>query len=86
VRVAYAGHEALTFSDYIDLEQGRTLYAEPGRVYDIMPASGRVVPEVPEPWFVPVEGEPAAVAWPAEPDAVPDPEPVPETGQEPAEG
>ena len=54
MRVAYVGHEALTFADYIDLEAGRTLHAEPGRVYDIAPASGRVVPEVPEPWFVAV--------------------------------
>ncbi len=59
MRVAYAGHEALTFSDYIDLEAGKTLAAEPGRVYDIAPASGRVVPEVPEPWFIPVGDE----AW-----------------------
>jgi hypothetical protein len=59
VRVAYAGHEALTFSDYIDLEAGKTLHARPGRVYDIAPASGRVVPEVPEPWFIAVNDE----AW-----------------------
>jgi hypothetical protein len=90
MRVAYAGHEALTFSDYMDLETGRTLYAEPGGSYDIAPASGRVVPEVPEPWFTRVQGEPAPLPWAAEPDAVPEPEPepepVPETEQEPAEG
>ena len=59
MRVAYVGHEALTFADYIDLEAGRTLHAEPGRVYDIAPASGRVVPEVPEPWFIAIGDE----AW-----------------------
>ena len=78
MRVAYAGHEALTFSDYIDLETGRTLHAEPGGVYDIAPASGRVVPEVPEPWFVSAEPEPEVRA--TEPDAEPEPE------QDPAEG
>ena len=86
MRCAYVGHEALTFTDYIDLEAGKTLHAEPGRVYDIAPASGHVVPEVPEPWFVRAEGEPvpAAAVWPAEPDAVPEPETEPE--QVPAEG
>ena len=48
---AYNGHEALTFSDYLDLDTGKTLRAEPGGTYDIAPASGRVVPGVPEPWF-----------------------------------
>lgn len=52
---AYAGHEALTFSDYLDLETGKTLHAEPGGVYDVAPAGGRVVPEIPEPWFTPVQ-------------------------------
>jgi hypothetical protein len=59
---AYNGHEVLTFADYTDLDTGRTLRAEPGRTYDVAPASGRVVPEVPEPWFTPVtsgEGAPA---------------------------
>jgi hypothetical protein len=51
VRAAYLGHEALTFTDYLDLETGKTLYAEPGEVYDIAPASGRLVDEIPEPWF-----------------------------------
>ena len=54
MRVAYNGHEALTFTDYLDLGTGRTLHAEPGGTYDIAPASGHVVPEVPEPWFTPV--------------------------------
>ena len=53
MRAVYAGHEALTFKDYIDLETGRTLHAEPGGVYDIMPASGRNVDDIPAPWFVP---------------------------------
>lgn len=60
-RAAYTGHEALTFSDYTDLETGKTLHAEPGRSYDVAPASGRAVPEFPEPWFVPVDPE----AWAA---------------------
>ena len=52
MRVVYAHHEPLTFTDYIDLEAGKTLHAVPGETYDIAPASGRVVPELPEPWFV----------------------------------
>ena len=89
VRVAYVHHEALTFSDYTDLGTGKTLHAVPGGAYDIAPASGRVVPEVPEPWFVQV-AEPwtPAALWPAEPDAVPETEPEPEAGtdeQVPAE-
>jgi hypothetical protein len=49
--VLYTHHEPLTFSDYTDLETGGTLHAEPGRVYDIAPASGHVVPGFPVPWF-----------------------------------
>src|SRR6185437_15823219 len=51
VRAVYTGHEALTFTDYIDLGTGRTLAVVPGGTYDIAPASGRVIPEFPEPWF-----------------------------------
>ena len=78
MRVAYLGHEALTFTDYIDLEAGKTLHAVPGGVYDIAPASGRNVLEVPEPWFVAVDPPPAAEVWAAEPDVVPEPDPAPE--------
>jgi hypothetical protein len=69
----------LTFGDYTDLETGRALRAEPGGVYDIVPASGRVVPEFPEPWFARV----AAVSWDtlelarelaSEPEPAPEPE------------
>ena len=49
--VLYTHHEPLTFSGYTDLETGGTLRAEPGRVYDITPASGHVVPGFPVPWF-----------------------------------
>jgi hypothetical protein len=76
VRAAYAGQETLTFNDYIDLGTGKTLHAEPGGVYDITPASGRLVDEVPAQWFTAIEGEPAPQVWAAEPDAAP--EPVPE--------
>ncbi len=62
---AYTGHEALTFSDYLDLETGKTLHAEPGRTYDIAPASGRLADEVPLQWFTPVDAEDRA----AGPDA-----------------
>lgn len=49
---AYTGHEALTFTDYLDLETGKTLHAVPGEgPYDIAPVSGRQLLEVPEPWF-----------------------------------
>ena len=49
------GTETLTFGQFIDLETGKTLHAEPGRVYDITAASGHVVPEIPAGWFVPVD-------------------------------
>ena len=92
MRVAYTGHEALTFTDYIDLEAGKTLHAEPGGVYDIAPASGRNVLEVPEPWFVRVV-LPSLGVWigvgreltdegtpepELTPDVVPEPDPAPE--------
>ena len=60
MRVTYNGVEALTFTDFLDLETGRTLHAEPGGTYDIAPASGRVVPDVPEPWFTAIQEKPAA--------------------------
>ena len=44
--VRYHGH-AGTLPDYLDLDAGTTLTAEPGRVYDVAPASGRLVPDVP---------------------------------------
>ena len=88
MRVAYLGHEALTFTDYIDLEAGKTLHAVPGGVYDIAPASGRNVLEVPEPWFMPVI-YPTSGVWigvsreltresTPEPEPVPEPDPAPE--------
>jgi hypothetical protein len=55
VRAVYNGHEALTFGDYMDLDTGRTLIAEPGGIYDIMPASGRNVDDIPAPWFAPAD-------------------------------
>jgi hypothetical protein len=57
---AYTGYEPLTFSDYIDMGTGHTLRAEPGQTYDIAPASGRMVPDIPEPWFTRAEDEAAA--------------------------
>ena len=54
---AYTGHETLTFPDYLDLKTGRTLTAEPGRSYDVAPASGRLAEDFPAGWFVPVGGE-----------------------------
>ena len=68
MRAAYTGHEALTFGDYLDLDTGKTLLAEPGGVYDIAPASGRNVDEIPAPWFI--AAEPLADAWPV-PKAIP---------------
>jgi hypothetical protein len=80
---AYNGHEALTFTDYLDLATGKTLRAEPGRTYDVAPASGRVIPEFPEPWFTPVvqphsgfmlgSSVLAGEGAPAEGDGAPDP-------------
>jgi hypothetical protein len=92
MRVVYAHHEPLTFTDYLNLETGQTLAAVPGGTYDIAPASGRVVPELPEPWFVRV-ASPGVGAWigesreltsegtPAEGDGVP-----PEPGGEQEDG
>lgn len=57
MRAAFTGHQPLMFTDYVDLATGRVLSAEPGGVYDIAPASGRAVPEMPGNWFVPVEAE-----------------------------
>jgi len=65
VRAVYTGHEVLTFSDYLDLETGRTLTAEPGGTYDMTPASGRLVPDVPPGWFAP-QNEQDEQAEPAE--------------------
>ncbi len=82
MRAAYTGNEALTFTQYIDAETGMTLRAEPGGVYEIVPASGHVVPEMPAGWFVPADeqDQPAPDQWPVTPEAEPEPE------QEPAEG
>jgi hypothetical protein len=75
---AFNGHEALTFTDYTDLNTGRTLHAEPGGTYDVAPASGRVVPEFPEPWFTRIQPAPedptevqAETVEPAEAGGVP---------------
>ena len=78
MRAVYTGHEALTFSDYLDLDTGKTLHAQPGRVYDITPASGRAAAEVPVPWFVSL-GE----AWTPVALTEPEPQDVPEDGAEP---
>jgi hypothetical protein len=66
-RVAYNGHEALTFTGYLDLESGKTLHAEPGGTYDIAPASGRAAPDIPQGWFTPLEDQDEGAA--AEGDA-----------------
>lgn len=63
---AYTGHEALTFPDYLDQGTGRTLTAEPGGTYDITPASGRLVPDIPRGWFTPVFAAGHAVSEPEE--------------------
>ena len=86
MRCAYTGHEALTFQDYLDLETGQTLRAEPGGTYDLAPASGHVVPEVPEPWFTLTGPPPPLLPWAGEPDAVPEPEPAPEPERDHPEG
>lgn len=89
MRAVYAGHEALTFPDYLDLDTGKTLYAVPGRVYDIAPASGRAADEVPAPWFVLAEGQVEVQESGWLPEAAPEPAPesepqdVPEPGAEP---
>ena len=57
MRAVYTGHETLTFTDYLDGETGRTLTAEPGRDYEVAPASGRMVPDIPTGWFVPADPE-----------------------------
>ena len=84
MRAVYTGHEALTFTDYLDLDSGKTLHAQPGRVYDISPASGRAAADIPAPWFIPL-GEawtPVALTVP-EPEPEPEPQDGPEPGTEP---
>ena len=55
---SYHGHETLSFPDYLDLGTGKTLTAQPREEpYDIAPASGRLVPDLPAGWFTPLEGE-----------------------------
>lgn len=78
---AYTGHEVLTFPDYADLETGRTLTAEPGGVYDVAPASGRLVPDIPAGWFTPVEGQERSEEE-AEPGEAADPAPEPEAAEQ----
>ena len=85
-RAAYTGNEVLTFSDYLDLETGRTLTAEPGGVYDVAPAGGHSMPEVPVPWFTPVqEWSPQVVADIPVEEAVYEPPGEPD-GQQPEDG
>ena len=89
MRVVYAHHEPLTFTDYIDLETGQTLRAVPGGLYDIAPASGRVIPEFPAPWFTRAgDGEPDL--WSAADESAPEggaeDGPAPEDEQHPEEG
>lgn len=82
----FTGHEALTFQDYADLATGGVLRAEPGRVYDVAPASGRNVPDVPAGWFTPVAAEPPpdAASEAASEAADEPPEAEPEPDLEPA--
>ena len=78
---AYNGHEALTFADYIDLDTGRTLAAEPGGTYDLAPAGGRPVPDIPQGWFSPAGQQDEGAA--AEGDAA---SPEPGSEEEAGEG
>ena len=91
MRAAYTGNEPLTFSQYADVETGKTLHAEPGGVYEVMPASGHVVPEIPAAWFVSVdelieEADPDLWSVTPEPEAESGAEHDPGLEQEPAEG
>ena len=81
MRAAYTGQEALTFSQYLDGETGKTLAAEPGGVYEVTPASGHVVPEIPAAWFVPVDEQDQADPdrWAVTPQDEAEREPEPET-------
>jgi hypothetical protein len=54
VRAAFTGTHGLTFMDYIDGETGRTLTAEPGGVYEVVPGGARPLLDLP-PGFTPVE-------------------------------
>ena len=62
-RVRYTGVHPGTLMDYIDLETGRVLAVEPGGEYDVIPASGRAVPDIPGHCVV-VDDAPAAKAAP----------------------
>ena len=61
MRAAFTGHETLTFMDYLDLETGRTLTAEPGRVYVVAPTGGRPVPVLPPGFAVVQAAKPKTV-------------------------
>ena len=62
-RVRYTGVHAGTLMDYTDLETGRAVEAVPGGVYDVAPASGRAVPDMPA-HCVAVDEAPAKKAAP----------------------
>jgi len=40
-RFTFTGEAPQVYPQYLDVEQGRTLVAEPGRTYDIAPADGQ---------------------------------------------
>lgn len=54
MRAAFTGTHGLTFMDYIDGETGRTLTAEPGGVYEVVPVGAHPLPDIP-PGFVAAE-------------------------------
>ena len=69
--------------------RGRPSIAEPGGVYDVAPASGRVIPEFPEPWFTRAgvrEPEVWSAAGEKDPEGRRGRKPAPEDEQHPAEG
>jgi hypothetical protein len=52
MKVAYHGHEVMTYVNYVDAETGKTLVCEPGGIYDIlpdvMPTDGRFTVVIPK--------------------------------------
>jgi hypothetical protein len=82
----YTGHMPVTFPDYTDRGTGTTLAAEPGGVYDVIPASGRLVPDLPAGFTAPGETAPpaagpeAAAGGPEAAEPAGDPAAVPDGG------
>ncbi len=60
MKYTFGDDQAVTYAEYLDVEQGRTLVAEPGNTYDIAQAAGITRPGA--------DGEHGPVTLPMPPD------------------